>query len=423
MKKVIAILLIVFLVVLSGCSTKIEDLQENDKNTEKQNSEEQNPNEANKDNNSEEDEVSEEIDLIMDQVEKMTLDEKIGQMLIIGFDGYSIDENMKNIINVNKIGGAILYSKNIKSPTQLLGVINELKTINSSNDVPLFISVDEEGGKVSRMPEELHKLPSNEWIGKQNDKELAYNIGQVIGEELKAFGFNMDFAPVLDINSNPKNPVIGDRSFGAEAEIVTELGVQAMKGIQEKGVISVVKHFPGHGDTIVDSHIKLPTVTHNMTRLNDFELIPFKEAIQQGADAVMIAHILLPNLDIEAPSSMSSVVINDILRNELKFDGVVITDDMTMGAISSSYEIGEAAVLSIQAGSDIILIAHEYENALQVFNSIKEAVENREILIKRIDESVYRILKLKDKYKLSNNTIESIDVELLNNRIDQIISE
>ncbi|EOR24811.1 lipoprotein ybbD [Niallia nealsonii AAU1] len=247
------------------------------------------------------------------------------------------------------------------------------------------------------MPE-VENTPSSLVIGNKNDKEYAYRIGRKIGENVKSFGFNLDYAPVLDINSNPENPVIGDRSFGNNADIVHDIGIQVMKGIQAEKVISVVKHFPGHGDTVVDSHIQLPKVNKSLTQLQNLELIPFEYAINNGADVVMVAHILLPKLDKTYPASMSKAVITDLLRNQLHFDGVVITDDMTMGAIVDNFEIGEAAVDSILAGSDIILVAHDYTNIRTVIKSIKTAVENNIITEDRINESVERVMELKNNY-------------------------
>ncbi|MBE6044290.1 MAG: beta-N-acetylhexosaminidase [Clostridium thermopalmarium] len=351
----------------------------------------------------------------------MTLDEKIGQMFIVGIDGYDLNDNSKSLIEKYKVGGFILFKDNIKNVNQLLSLINSLKVENSSNKIPLFLSVDEEGGKVTRMPDELKSLPTNKVIGKINDVDFSNKIGKTIAGEIKAFGFNMNFAPVLDINNNPKNPVIGSRSFGSNPDIVTKLGIETMKGIQSENVIPVVKHFPGHGDTSVDSHIGLPIVNNDLKRLEEFELIPFAKAIENEADAVMIAHILLPKVDEKNPSSMSKIIITDILRNSLKFNGVVITDDMTMGAITKNYNINDATIKSIKAGSDIVLICHGYDNEIGVINYVKNAVLKGEITEERIDESVYRILKLKEKYDLKDEIIKSVDVEKINNDIKSLL--
>lgn len=372
-------------------------------------------------------------DTLIPQVEKtnslqnkiagMSLDEKIGQLVIIGFDGYTLDANITNLIKNQKVGGVILFGNNVKDSTQLVDLTNSLKSMNLQNEIPLFISVDEEGGLVSRMPSEIKKLPSNQVIGSKNDGDLSYNIGRTIGEELKLFGFNMDFAPVLDINSNPNNSVIGDRSFGNNLSIVTKLGVKTMEGMASSNIIPVVKHFPGHGDTSVDSHIGLPVVNKNLESLSSFELLPFKEAIKKNVDTIMVSHILINKIDATYPASMSKAVITDILRKSLNFSGVVITDDMTMGAIIKNYDIGDAAVKSINAGSDIALVCHGYDNELKVINSIKAALSSNVLQESRIDESVYRILKLKEKHNINNKVIGPVNVSKLNEKIESLFSK
>lgn len=385
---------------------------------------------------------------IMDVVNKMSLDEKIGQMFIVGFEGYEPNDSLRKMIMNNYVGGVILFRRNIKNPEQLLGLINSIKSINSvdiadtgaipaddtamrntvdtSNGcgrIPIFISVDEEGGSVSRMPVQYKAIPSCLSIGKINDAELSYNIGGLLAKEVKSVGFNMNFAPVLDIWSNPQNTVIGDRSFGSTAEIVSSLGVQTMKGLSGGGVIPVVKHFPGHGDTVVDSHIGLPEVEYNMERLKSFELVPFQAAIENKADAVMIAHILMNSIDAENPSTLSKAVITDLLRDRMGFDGVVITDDMTMGAILKNYNVGDAAVKSVAAGSDIILVCHGFDKQQEAIDALRAAVNVGVIPEERINESVYRILKLKGKYDLSDEPVNFVDVDGVNEKIDELIGE
>jgi beta-N-acetylhexosaminidase len=361
------------------------------------------------------------VDPIKDQIKNMTPDEKIGQMVIVGIDGYENNDNSKQLIEKYKVGGFIFFSRNIENPTQFLTLVNSLKTVNMMNKTPLFFSIDEEGGRVSRMPKEILNLPTSKSIGKIDNPDFSYKIGGLIGEELKLFGLNMDFAPVLDINSNPQNPVIGERAFGSKADTVSKLGVQTMKGVQSKNIISVVKHFPGHGDTAVDSHIGLPTVENDLRRLESFELLPFAQAINNDADAVMVAHIMLPKIDPENPSSFSKKIITDILRTNLNFDGVVITDDMTMGAISNNYDIGEAAVKSINAGTDIVLVCHYYDKEVAVINAIKNALDDGTISEDRIDQSVYRVLALKNKYALSDGIIKTINVKSINDKIRETL--
>jgi beta-N-acetylhexosaminidase len=358
---------------------------------------------------------------IAEQVKNLSLDEKIGQLVIVGVDGYLNNQNSIQLIEKYHVGGFILFKRNIKNSDQMVSLLNSLKETNAVNNLPLFLSIDEEGGRISRMPNEFLKLPSNQKIGERNNEFISYQIGTILGEQLRMYGFNMDFAPVLDINSNPKNPVIGDRSFGIEPNIVTTLGIQTMLGLQSQNIISVVKHFPGHGDTSEDSHKSMPVVNSDLKRLNSFELIPFRAAIENNVDVIMVAHILLPKLDEENPASLSEAVITELLRKNMNFDGVVITDDFTMGAIENNYEIGKAAVKSIQAGSDIVLVCHDFDKQETVFNAIKDAVLNGQISIDRINQSVNRIVNLKHKYKISDMPVKTVDPQSINNKILQVL--
>lgn len=362
-----------------------------------------------------------ELDPIQEQVKSMSLDEKIGQIVIVGFDGFNVNENTRKMIENYHVGGFILYSKNIKSSNQLLSLVNSLKSKNSINKVPLFISVDQEGGRINRMPNDIKVLPSNRIIGELDSGDVSNKIGGVLAEELKAFGFNLNFAPVLDVNSNPQNVVIGDRSFSSDASVVSDLGVQTMKGIQTGGIIPVIKHFPGHGDTSIDSHVGLPSVNNDMKRLTSLEFVPFDAAIKNGADAVMIAHILLKKIDPQNPASMSKTIITDILKTQLNFKGVVITDDMTMGAILKNYKLGDAAIKSVNAGTDILLVCHGHDNEVAVVEVLKKAVEDGTVPLENLDNSVYRILKLKNKYMLTDSKISSINVEQINSDISNVL--
>lgn len=411
-KKVVIQMLLIGILILVGCSSGVQDKSNNDSQLPVVQT--PSPTDVKQ--------PEKERDPIKEQLKNMTLDEKLGQLVIVGIDGYSLDENARRMIENYHVGGFILFGRNVKDSDQLLSLVNALKRANAQNKVPLFMSVDEEGGRVSRMPEEIIELPTNGMVGKVNSGDFSYKIGGILAEEIKSFGFSINFAPILDINSNPENPVIGDRSFGADPKVVSKLGVQTMKGIQERGVIPVVKHFPGHGDTSVDSHIGLPAVNNDIERLKSFELIPFKDAIKNRAEAVMVAHILLNKIDPDNPASLSKTIITDVLRKQMNFEGIVVTDDMTMGAIAKNYSISDAAVKSINAGADIVLVCHGYDNETAVLNALKKAVENGAITDQRVDESVYRILELKQKYKVSNNTIDSVDVEKINEKISGVLN-
>lgn len=369
------------------------------------------------------DEEVEELDPIIEKINNMTIEEKIGQLVFVGLDGLEPDDRTVKLIEKNYVGGFILFKKNIKSVDQTVKLTNSLKDINSKNTIPLFIGVDEEGGRVSRFPKELTKIPKARDIGLVDDEKFSYKIGNILGERLSALGINIDFAPVLDIHSNLKNTVIGDRAYGTTTEIVSKHGILVMDGIMDSNVIPVVKHFPGHGDTYMDSHIDLPVVNKTIDELEELELIPFENAIKNGADVVMMGHILLTNIDEEYPASLSKKIINGILREKLKFNGVVVTDDMTMGAIAQNYDIGDASVRSLKAGSDIVLVCFDYENQIIALNDIMKAVNNNDISQDEIDKKVYRILKLKEKYDLVDSEIETPNGEDINRKTIEVLEK
>jgi beta-N-acetylhexosaminidase len=353
----------------------------------------------------------------------MSLKEKIGQMILAGISETSLTSNTKDLVNNYHVGGIIFYANNLENPQQTVQLLNEMKSENAPNRLPLLLSVDQEGGKVSRLPGDLIDTPTNAKIGAINNTQFSYEIGTLLGKELNAFGFNLDFAPVLDVNSNPNNPIIGDRSFGNNADIVSELGIKTMEGIQSQNIISVIKHFPGHGDTSVDSHLDLPRVNKSLEELKALELIPFTRAINNGADVVMVAHILLPQLDATFPSSMSENIITGILRKQLDFNGVVMTDDMTMKAITNNYDIGKAAVESVKAGSDIVMVAHDYNKVVSTIDALQAAVEAGEISEERINESVSRIIQLKQKYNLNSEKVQDVNMEELNQYGENILNK
>lgn len=359
-------------------------------------------------------------DEILETISNMSLDEKVGQLVVSGFYGTSLDENILKLIKEDKISGVILFNRNVKDSNTLLSLNNSLKESNKNNKLPLFISVDEEGGLVTRMPKDIKRLPTNKYIGSLNNKDLSYKVGEILGEQLSYFGFNMNFAPVLDINSNPNNPVIGDRSFGNNKDIVSNLGTSTMKGIQSKNIISVVKHFPGHGDTSVDSHINLPVVNYDINRLKSFEFVPFKTAIQNGADAVMVGHILLPKIDSKYPSSMSYEIVTNILRKDLGFNGLVVSDDMTMGAITENYSIEEASIKAINAGVDLLLVCQKYENTENVLKALKEAALNGTISKERLDNALYNIISIKEKYISNKEYDNDITIDGINQKITNL---
>ena len=343
---------------------------------------------------------------VEDKISTMTLEEKVGQMMFYGVNGTNVDDKVVNLFEDQHAGGIILYGhRNFwgRSLDNNVKYVNSIKKANRQNsDIPLFIGFDEEGGSMSQLPQELMRTPSKGELGNTNDSSLATGIGAGTAKKLKLLGINTDFGTVLDINTNKNNPIIGVRSYGSTKEKVTEFGINELKAIQNEGVIPTVKHFPGHGDTEVDSHLGLPSLNHDLNRLKSTELVPFQTAMNNGVDMVMTAHIMLPQIDKEYPATMSKKILTDLLRDEMGYKGVIITDDLEMQAISKNWDLGEAAIKSVEAGADILLVCHTIENQQKVYNAVVQGVNDGKIDENRIDESVRRILRLKYQYKLSD---------------------
>ena len=407
-KQKLFIILLIIMTILVGCN--------NDNKT-------QIPIEEDKTEILEEDVVEKDIivDNVQEQIKTMTLKEKIGQLIIVGFDGTSINEEALDYIENLKVGGFILFARNIVDAEGTLKLLNDLKESNSNNDLPLFLSIDEEGGRVSRLPKSFVNIPEMTKIGNISDDKISYEIGNILGERVKSLGFNMNFAPVLDINSNPNNPVIGARSFGSTIESVSKNGLRVMNGIRDVNVIPAVKHFPGHGDTSIDSHVNLPIIKKTLDEIRSFELVPFTKAIEDNVEMIMVAHILYSELDGDYPSTMSPKVIEGLLRTELGYGGVIVSDDMTMGAIVENYTLEEGVLSFIKAGGDIALVCHGRGNPGRVIEKIEAAMNNGELSEEEIDEKLYRILKLKEKYDLKDNIIDEINLEALNDKTKKLI--
>lgn len=365
-----------------------------------------------------------ETDPISEQISGMTVEEKVGQLLVAGVEGLTPGQDAVEAIREFQVGGIILFKRNVESLTQLAELTNGLKALNQNGKAPLLVCVDEEGGRVSRMPAEVERIPAALTFGAienaEQREDACYALGRTLAWRCQAFGISMDFAPVLDIWSNPQNTVIGDRAFGKDAETVISAGLKTAEGLMEGGVIPVVKHFPGHGDTAVDSHMGLPVVTKTREELEQLELRPFRAAVEADVPAVMVGHILLTALDEERPATFSPAVVDGLLRTELGFDGVVVTDDLTMGAVTETYGITEGAVMAVEAGCDLLLVCHEAENLRNVRAALLEAVESGRIAEERLDESVYRILSLKTEYVPQDGFCGGTDPELLNGDVQDL---
>ncbi|HJR75550.1 MAG TPA: beta-N-acetylhexosaminidase [Nitrospiraceae bacterium] len=326
----------------------------------------------------------------------MTLREQIGQLFMVGFLGSSVSQGLEDFIRDYKPGGIILFSRNLESVGQIVDLTNRLQKLSSRS--PLLISIDQEGGRVSRLPKGFTIFPPCEGIGRCNSYELAYAAASVVAAELRCVGINMNLAPVLDVNSNPANPIIGDRAFGSTPAVVSEMGEATVAGLQDNRVVACGKHFPGHGDTAADSHKELPVVAASRERLREVEWPPFQHAIQHGLASMMTAHVRYDALDKEQPATLSPAIIQSLLREQFLYDGVVLTDDLEMHAIIDHYGIGDAAVRAFQAGCDILLICKDYEREVEAFHAMEAAVKDGRISSARLQLSLARIEKLKARF-------------------------
>lgn len=339
----------------------------------------------------------------------LTLEQKIGQMLIAGFPSTEVDDHFNYIVEKLHIGNIILFARNIKAEKQLHELnVSIHKKVLETNGVPPFITIDQEGGMVTRIDKGVTFFPGNMALTASNIEKAAFNYGRYSARELKALGINLNLAPVLDVNNNPANPIIGVRSYSDNPDTAGKQGADYVEGLQGEGVAAVGKHFPGHGDTDVDSHLALPLVPHQMKRLEEVELVPFKAAIKQGVQGIMTAHVLFPAIEEEKmPATLSHKVITGLLRETLGFEGLVFTDCLEMNAIKDFYGVGKAAVAAIKAGADILLVCHTRSLQEEAVQTIKTAVENGEISLERINDSVNRILNAKAKY--AESTTENFE--------------
>ncbi|MFQ5598129.1 MAG: beta-N-acetylhexosaminidase [Nitrospiria bacterium] len=327
--------------------------------------------------------------------------QKIGQFMMAGFEGTTPSKEIRELIKKRHVGGVILFSRNIENPAQCIKLTKSLQKL--SPDAPLLIAVDQEGGRVSRFPASFTPFPSARTVGRCDSVSHTYRLGEAISKELLAVGINMNFAPVLDVDTNPKNPIIGDRSFGSSPTLVSKHGLSMIAAMLDCKVIPCGKHFPGHGDTDLDSHEALPRVQHAIIRLTDLELRPFVHAIENRLPCVMTAHICCTAFDDTLPASLSKNVVTELLRKTMKYDGVVITDDLEMRGVSDSFTVAEAAVRALQVGSDIVLVCHSYEQQTAALDAMLSAVEKGEISEARLEKSLGRILALKEHFLLQQN--------------------
>lgn len=356
---------------------------------------------------------------VEETLKNMTLDEKIGQMITISYRKESMDSTLKSALEEVKPGGFILFAENISSYD---GTIELVKEIKESSSIPMFISIDEEGGKVQRLRSlkgvEVTDVPYMYDVGEKNDVDLTYQVGKLIAEELRVIGVNMDYAPDIDVFSNPDNKVIGKRSFGSDKELVAKHGVALAKGLEDNGVVAVYKHFPGHGNTATDSHVSLPVLDLTKEELESVDVYPFKEAIKNNASVIMIGHLAVPKMtEDNIPASLSKKLITDYLKNELGYNGLVITDALEMGALTNYYKEEEICGKAVEAGVDILLMPSSSRTCLK---SVQDAVKDGRVTENQINESVRKILKLKYE-KIEKNYNEYLDKSYLNSKEHQVI--
>ena len=319
---------------------------------------------------------------------------RCARLFMVGFPGTSLDDGVKALID-DGIFGAILFKRNVGTPAELGQLTRVLKAHAGR---PFALAVDQEGGRVARLRgAPFTALPPMRELAASKDEALLERAGRLLAREVRAVGFDWDFAPVLDVDTNPKNPVIGDRSFSRDAAEVARFGVALARGMEAEGVASCAKHFPGHGDTAKDSHVDLPTLPHDLQRLREVEMVPFKAYAQAKLSSVMTAHVIFEALDKGVPATMSAKVLQ-LLRTELGFDGVLVSDDVEMKAIAEHYKIEEAVVQGTIAGVDLFLVCHKADVQRRAIAALVKAVQDGRVSEARIDEAHARLERFEKRF-------------------------
>jgi beta-N-acetylhexosaminidase len=333
---------------------------------------------------------------------------EIGQLLIAGFDGEQIPVELKSLVREFGLGGVILFARNIADPDQVADLAFEATRLVP--DLPLWVSVDQEGGRVARLKAPFTEWPPMATIGRSGDVALARRFASALAAELRAVGITLDYAPVLDVHTNPKNPVIGDRALSDKADDVAKFGAAIIQGLQAEGVAACGKHFPGHGDTSTDSHLELPLVEHPVERLRDVELKPFRAAIEADVAAIMTAHVFMPALDEKRPATLSSRVVSELLRQELQFEGVILSDDLEMKAIAATYAVPAAAVLAVEAGCDGVLICSgDHDVQASALEALIHAVEEERLRLTRVEDALKRQQRAKERFLAASVALRPLE--------------
>lgn len=343
----------------------------------------------------------------------MTLGEQIGQVLMVGFWGDAPSQEIIDLIQRYRVGNIILFSRNIRDTRQVFELTESLQQIarEAGEHYPLLIAIDQENGLVQRLGEAATLFPGNMALGATGSEELACEVALATGRELKVLGINMNLAPVVDVNNNPANPVIGVRSFGEDPQQVAQFGAAMVRGYRVAGVLSCLKHFPGHGDTAVDSHLALPVIPYDLERLEALELVPFLKGIEAGADSVMIAHVAFPALTKQdkLPATLSRAMVQGLLRERVGFKGIILSDCLEMKAISETFGTERAAVLALQAGIDLVLVSHHYMQQRGSIEAILEAVQAGKLSPHVIRQAAERLLQLKAQRLAGDEFLSAAD--------------
>ena len=322
---------------------------------------------------------------------------QIGQLAIVGFSGVDPPAELHSLVREFGLAGVILFGRNIESPEQVAGLARDLRTVGGAR--PLWVSIDQEGGRVARLKEPFTQWPAMAALGRRGDDGLAERFADALATELTAVGITLDFAPVLDVGSNPDSPVIGDRALSDQAEVVGRLGAVIVRALQARGVAACGKHFPGHGDTSIDSHVDLPIVEHPPERLEAVELVPFRAAIAADVASIMTAHVLVTALDEQSPATLSRAVVNGLLRGTLCFEGLIISDDLCMGAIAGRQTLVDAAPRAIAAGCDIVLLCEPRpDDQARACEALIHAVEEGRLSPSRIEDAIARQQRARERY-------------------------
>ena len=339
---------------------------------------------------SEEETVIDEPDWIAEALEAMTLRQKIASLIVVGLEDTAVNDQIRQKWSQYPFGGVIIYDRNYINDEWLKEFTADLRELALPNH-PFLICIDEEGGSISRLPGE--RFPSAANMAKMSEEEVFLIGGQMAGK-LKSYGINVNFAPVLDVNIDPRNTVIGSRSFGSDPELVSSFGIALFKGILDQGVIPVGKHYPGHGSTLVDSHLQLPVLEKNRAELLAFEMIPFRRAVEAGIPMIMTAHLVVSGIDSK-PATMSKEIIA-MLRSDLGFSGVIISDDLEMGALTENYSWEEIIIETFMSGVDLLLIGHSDELQAEAVHILEEAYAEGKISEERLDSSLRRVMEMQN---------------------------